>query len=211
MTNYKDYWNTQFSKYNYVWGKTHSKSAETALSLFRRHKVNKILVPGSGYGRNSKLFSTSGFDVTGIEISEEACILAQEYDPATKVYNGSFLDDNFVQAQYGGIYCFNVLHLFLKADRTVFINKCSQVLIKNGFMFFTVISDQDESFGQGKEIEKSTFAVKPDKILHFFTLDDLKEHFKEFDILETGSLEDQVTHTLYGMKSYKIRYIFLCS
>ena len=79
----------------------------------------------------------------------------------------------------------------------------AQYLSQMGFMFFTVISDQDESFGQGKEIEKSTFAVKPDKILHFFTLDDLKEHFKEFDILETGSLEDQVTHTLYGMKSYR--------
>ena len=69
MANYINYWNTQFSKYNHIWGETHSKSAEMALSLFRKHKVNKILVPGSGYGRNSKLFSTSGFDVTGIEIS----------------------------------------------------------------------------------------------------------------------------------------------
>jgi SAM-dependent methyltransferase len=100
MANYKDYSNTQFSKYNHIWGESHSKSAEIALALFRRHKVNKILVPGSGYGRNSKLFSTSGFDVTGIEISEEACALAQEYDPATKLYNGSFLDDDLVQGHY---------------------------------------------------------------------------------------------------------------
>ena len=39
MVNYKDYWNTQFSKYNHIWGETHSKSAEIALSLFRKHKV----------------------------------------------------------------------------------------------------------------------------------------------------------------------------
>jgi 2-polyprenyl-3-methyl-5-hydroxy-6-metoxy-1,4-benzoquinol methylase len=210
MANYKNYWNTQFSQYNHIWGETHSKSAEIALSLFRQHKVNKILVPGSGYGRNSKLFSTSGFDVTGIEISEEACALAQEYDPDTKLYNGSFLDDNVVHGQYQGIYCFNVLQLFLKADRIRLVQKSAQLLSGQGLMFFTGISDQDESFGQGNEVEENTFAVKPDKILHFFTLEDLKNHFEGFRILEVGDLEDQVSHTLYGLKKYRIRYIWVC-
>jgi 2-polyprenyl-3-methyl-5-hydroxy-6-metoxy-1,4-benzoquinol methylase len=211
MTNHKRYWDTQFSKHSHIWGETHSKSAELALSLFRQHKISKILVPGSGYGRNSKLFSTAGFDVTGIEISDAACTLAQEYDPATKVYNGSFLDDNLVRDQYEGIYCFNVLQLFLKADRIRFIDKCAQVLTPNGFMFFTAISEQDEYYGQGKEIEENTFAVKPDKILHFFTVDDLREHFAEYSILKEGNLQDQVIHDLYGLKTYQIRYIFVCN
>jgi SAM-dependent methyltransferase len=210
MLNYKAYWDAQFSKHQYIWGETPSKSAEIAFSLFRKHTVNKILIPGSGYGRNSKLFSTAGFEVVGIEISEEACTLAQEYDPATKVYPGSFLDDNLVQDSYEGIYCFNVLQLFPKADRIALIQRSAQVLAPNGFMFFTGISDQDASFGRGRELEKNTFAVTPEKILHFFTLEDLKEHFEGFKILETGSLEDQVTHTLYGLKSYQIRYIFVC-
>jgi 2-polyprenyl-3-methyl-5-hydroxy-6-metoxy-1,4-benzoquinol methylase len=209
MLNHKAYWDAQFSKHHYIWGVTPSKSAEVALPLFRKHKANKILIPGSGYGRNSKLFSTAGFDVTGIEISEEACNLAREYDPATKIYSGSFLDDNFVQDSYEGMYCFNVLQLFLQADRISFIDRSAQMLIPHGVMFFTAISDQDESFGQGQEIEKNTFAVKPDKILHFFTLDDLKEHFKGFEILDVGSVEDHVTHTLYGLKRYEIRYIFV--
>jgi len=209
MTNHEKHWDTQFAKHGHIWGETHSKSAEIALSLFRRHRVSKILVPGSGYGRNSRLFSTSGFDVTGIEISKEACFLAREYDPATKVYNGSFLDDDFAQTQYDGIYCFNVLQLFLKADRVRFIDKCARVLATNGFMFFIGISDKDEYFGQGKQIEENTFAVKPDKTLHFFTADDLGKHFKAFNVLETGSLQDQVLHTLYGSKTYQIRYIFV--
>jgi len=76
-------------------------------------------------------------------------------------------------------------------------------------MFFTGISDQDASFGQGEEVEENTFAVQPDKILHFFTLDDLKIHFEEFKILEVGDLEDQISHTLYGLKRYQIRYILV--
>jgi hypothetical protein len=78
-------------------------------------------------------------------------------------------------------------------------------------MFFTGVSDKDDSFGQGEEVEENTFAIKPDKILHFFTPDDLKTHFEGFEILEAGDLEDQVVHTLYGLKSYQIRYILACS
>lgn len=209
MADLKDYWNAQFAKYNHVWGETPSKSAEIALALFRKHEINKILVPGSGYGRNSKLFSTSGFDVTGVEISEEACTLAREYDPATKLYNGSFLDDDFVQGPYQGIYCFNVLQLFLKPDRTRFVRKSAQLLSPEGLMFFTGISDQDASFGQGEEVEPDTYAVKPDKTLHFFTPDDLKNHFEGFEILQVGELEDEVSHRLYGLKRYRIRYILV--
>ncbi len=210
MNNHKEYWNTEFSKHHYIWGKIPSKSADIALSLFREHKINKILVPGSGYGRNSKLFSTAGYDVTGIEISEEACTLAKIFDPATKVYNGSILDDKIVQDSFEAIYCFNVLQLFLKADRIKIINRKAQLLAKNGFMFFTGISDKDLSFGEGQEIEKNTFAVKPDKILHYFTFEDMKEHFKGFKIIKIGSLEDRINHSFYGIKTYKIRYIYVC-
>jgi SAM-dependent methyltransferase len=209
MTDHRDYWNAQFAKYHHVWGETPSKSAEIALSLFREHKVKRILVPGSGYGRNSKLFSTSGFDVTGIEISEEACALAREYDPGTKLYNGSFLEENLVPGPFEGIYCFNVLQLFLKPDRIRFVEKSAQLLSPKGLMFFTGISDQDTSFGQGEEVEENTFAVQPDKILHYFTLDDLKSHFEDFEILEVGELEDQVSHSLHGLKRYQIRYILV--
>ena len=52
MDNYRNYWDTQFAKYNHIWGETPSKSAGIALSLFRQHEVNKIL--GSGFGIWSK-------------------------------------------------------------------------------------------------------------------------------------------------------------
>ena len=209
MADNRAFWNAQFSRYSHVWGETPSKSAEIALALFRRHGINKILVPGSGYGRNSKLFSTSGFDVTGIEISEEACTLAHAYDPATKLHNGSFLEDDFGQGPFEAIYCFNVLQLFLKPDRTRFVRKSARLLSPKGLMFFTGISDEDASFGDGAEVEEHTFAVQPDKILHYFTVDDLKRHFEEFEVLEVGDLEDQVSHSLYGLKCYQIRYILV--
>ena len=114
-------------------------------------------------------FRHLGSNVTGIEISKEACALAQEYDPATKLHNGSFLDDDLVQGQYQGIYCFNVLQLFPKPDRIRFVRKSAQLLAPKGLMFFTGISDQDESFGQGEELRRIPLQLKPGKILHFFS------------------------------------------
>lgn len=209
MESLRHFWNGQFSKYHHVWGETHSHSAEIALAHFRRHAVHSILVPGCGYGRNTKLFSSSGFEVTGVEISDEACALAQAYDPATKVYHASFLDDEVLQVRFEGIYCFNVLQLFLKADRARFVRKSAEVLAPGGLMFFTGISDQDASYGQGAEVEENTFAVQPDKILHYFTPEDLQAHFDGFKVLEVGELEDQVSHSLYGIKQYRIRYLLV--
>ena len=82
----KEYWNNRFTDEGKIWGESPSRTAGYALKLFRKNNVKKILVPGSGYGRNSKLFSSSGFDVTGIEISEVAYNLAKEFDPLTSQF-----------------------------------------------------------------------------------------------------------------------------
>jgi SAM-dependent methyltransferase len=208
MHDQKHYWDIQFSEHNYIWGKAPSRSSEIALALFRHHKVNRVLIPGSGYGRNSKLFSSAGLDVTGIEISAAAYNLAKVYDPATKVYNASFFDHDFANTQYEAIYCFSILHLFLEKERKLFLEKCAQVLIPQGLLFFTVLSENDPYYGQGHRIEDHTFEIKPGKILHFFTERDLREHFAAFKILEIGDVEDQVIHSEHGSKSYNFKYIF---
>jgi len=46
------------------------KIAEYSLKLFQNKEIISILVPGSGYGRNSKLFSSNAFEVIGFKISE---------------------------------------------------------------------------------------------------------------------------------------------
>jgi SAM-dependent methyltransferase len=208
MNDQRAYWDDQFSKYGTLWGETHSRSAEVALALFRQHGVRKVLIPGSGYGRNSKLFSTAGFDVTGIEPSVAACQLARQFDPATRVVNASFFDHDFGCARYDAIGCFSVLHLFLESERRLFLEKCAQVLGPHGLLFFTVVSEHDRYSGQGQRLEDNTFEIKPGKILHFFTEPDLRQHFAAFEILEMSCVEEQVMHAEHGRKSYQLRTIF---
>ncbi len=205
--NYTEYWESRFSEEGKIWGESPSKSAHYALKLFLTHNVRTVLVPGSGYGRNTKLFSSSGFDVVGIEISQTAYQLANQFDPHSKFYNKSVLDMSFDNGEYDAIYCFNVLHLFRQNERELFLQECVSKLKERGLAFFTVFSDEEPSFGQGKETEKNTYESRPNRPVHYFTEDDLRKHFHDFEIIEIGIIQDPEDHG--GQPhTHILRYIF---
>ena len=203
-----EYWEKRFIDGGKIWGAKPSKTANCALELFQNHNLNKILVPGAGYGRNSKVFSDAFLEVTGIEISEFAINIAKKFNPKTQFFQGSVLDMPFSDDKYDGIYCYNVLHLFLKDDRISFLKKCYDRLKTNGFVFFVVFSDMEGSFGKGKRIEENTFESKPGRPIHYFTELDLKEHFKDYSALKVGVMEDSENHGELGPHIHLLRYIF---
>jgi SAM-dependent methyltransferase len=203
----KEFWEKRFNDEGKVWGELPSKSAYQALELFRKYGVNSILVPGSGYGRNTRLFSSSGFDVTGIEISTTACNLAKQFDPQTRVYEGSVLDMSFGPGVFDAIYCFNTLHLFCENDRRLFLQECLGKLGEVGLAFFTVFSEEEPSFGQGKEVESNTYESRPGRPTHYFTEEDLREHFRDFETIETGIVHEPEDHGGQA-HTHILRYIF---
>jgi len=194
MNSSKEFWDKRFDDEGKVWGELPSKSAYYAMEFFRKHDIKSILVPGSGYGRNTRLFSSSGFDVTGIEISGTAYNLAKQFDPASKVYEGSVLDMSFVPGTFDAIYCFNALHLFCENERKLFIQECVGKLGEQGLIFFTVFSEEEPSFGEGREVESNTYESRPGRPTHYFTEEDLREHFRDFEVVETGIVQEPEDH-----------------
>jgi hypothetical protein len=203
-----EYWDLRYQAEGKIWGEQSSKTAEYALQIFQAAGVKKLLVAGSGYGRNTKLFSAAGFTVTGVEIAFEACKMAMTYDPDTRVYNNSVLDMSFLPAKFDGLYSFNVLHLFKEVDRRRFIRQADIRVKKQHPLFFTVFSEKEESFGKGAETEKNTFESKPGRPVHYFSEQDLREHFRDFEIMETGLMEDAENHG-GGPHTHILRYIYV--
>ncbi len=203
----QEYWESRYLGEGKIWGELPSQSAHAALQLFLTHHVNTVLVPGSGYGRNTGLFSAAGFDVTGIEISETAYKMAGQFDPRSKFYQGSVLDMSFSKRRYDAIYCFNVLHLFRRQERELFLYQCIRKLNEPGLAYFTVFADTESSFGQGQETEPNTFESKPGRPVHYFTDSDLRQQFHRFEIIETGIIKDPEDH---GGQAHvhTLRYIF---
>jgi SAM-dependent methyltransferase len=204
----KEYWESRFLTEGKIWGELPSLSAHYALVLFLENDVKSVLVPGSGYGRNAKLFSTLGLDVTGVEISETAFKMASQFDPESKFYHGTVLDMSFDNRKYDAIYCFNVLHLFRQQERESFLRECFSKLKDKGLACFTVFSNEEESFGQGNETEPDTFESKPGRPVHYFTEEDLKQHFHRFEIMDIGTLEDPENHGGHA-HVHILRYIFV--
>jgi len=201
------YWDKQFGQNSCIWGDEPSIATNIALSIFKEKQIKSILIPGVGYGRNSKVFTSTGFDVTGVEISSTACRLAQKYDPSLKLLNSSIFEIQLPEEEYDAVFCFDVLHLFLKGDRDKFIRKCEKLVKPGGFLFFTVLSEHDDYFRNGAEVEANTFEVKPGKLIHFFSKLDLENSFAQFNKLQEGEILDSVSHAQHGQKEYRIRYI----
>jgi len=204
----KAFWNKRFQNEGNVWGGYPSATAVFALELFSQHRVRNILVPGSGYGRNTKLFSGNDFQVSGIDISVVACELARKFDPLTEFHNGSVLDMSFIVDTYDAIYCFNTLHLFYENERAIFAGEIAGRLKEGGLAFFTVFSENEPSFGKKRSIEKNTYESRPGRPTHYFSDDDLRWHFRDFIILLTGVFDEWENHS-QGAHVHRLRYVFV--
>lgn len=204
----KEYWESRFLIEGKIWGELPSLSAHYALVLFLENDVKSVLVSGSGYGRNTKLFSTSGLDVTGVEISDTAFKMASQFDPDSKFYCGTVLDMSFDNRKYDAIYCFNVLHLFRQPERELFLKECVSKLKDKGLAYFTVFSNEEESFGQGNETEPDTFESKPGRPVHYFTENDLRQQFQQFELMDVGTFKDPENHGGHA-HVHILRYIFV--
>jgi SAM-dependent methyltransferase len=201
-----EYWEERFLAEGRIWGNTPSRTAAHALELFRRYGVRTVLVPGAGYGRNTRLFTEAGLAVTGVEIAAAACEMAKEYDTLTQFYNANALDMSFLDEKYDAVYCFNTLHLFLEKDRKILVRQCADRLSKGGIMYFTVFSEREESYGKGREVEKDTYESKPGRPAHYFTDTDLRRHFPGMEIIEMGLAEEPEDHG-EGPHTHILRYI----
>lgn len=205
----KSYWEKRFIEEGKIWRDNPSSTARHALVRFQSENVRSLLVPGSGYGRNTQVFSSTGMKVVGVEISQTAIEFALQFDSATQFHNISALDIETLDQTFDAIYCFNVLHLFREKERTLFLSNCFSVLRSLGVMYFVVFSDQESSFGKANEVEWNTFESKPGRPVHYFAKEDLLSHFVDFDIIETGLTEDKEIHGKQGEHTHRLRYV-LC-
>lgn len=201
------FWEERYRAEGKIWGDAPSPTALHAIRLFRKAGFRRVLVPGSGYGRNAMAFERAGFDVTGVEYSETAVRIARAACPSIRYCHGSVLDPLPADVPYDGIYCFNVLHLFRAGDRDRFLHNCLDVTRTGGGMFFVVFSEKDNSFGRGRETEKDTFESRPGREVHYFTRDGLLSAFAGMDIQKEGLVGEEEDHGEEGRHTHLLRYV----
>ena len=165
------------------------------LQDYNENGLQKILIPGVGYGRNAKLFIENGFDVTGIEISETAIQLARKNGLNFPIHFGSVMEMPFDESVYDGIYCYALLHLFDENERHQFLKNCYNQLRAGGIMVFVVVSKgYTKLHGNGKQISKDRFQIQNGLAVFFYDSISVKREFGMFGLIECREIEEPVKH-----------------
>jgi len=186
-----EFWETSFREKQEMWGWEPADSAIETLGLFKKYGLNKILVPGFGYGRNAKIFTDNGFKLTGVEISETAIDLAQKhFGKGVKVHHCSVSSMPFDQEKYDGIFSYALIHLLNEKERAKLIEDCYNQLRPEGYMVFVTISKMDFRYGQGKELCKDTYETWPGVTLFFYGSDSIQSDFGFYGLVDAEEINE---------------------
>lgn len=167
-----------------MWGRTPAEPALQVADFYAKTHLQKVLIPGFGYGRNAKAFIDKGLDVTGIEISQTAIDMAHDYlGPDILIHHGSVDDMPFDDVQYDGIFSHALVHLFDKEQRLRFYASCYRQLRMGGYMAFSAISPNAPMYGNGVEIGPNRFRTEYGVDLFFYDEESIEEELNPFGLV----------------------------
>ena len=188
-----DFWEHNFKEKQTMWGFEPAESAIMVKDFFIKEKVNEILIPGIGYGRNARIFLENEINVTGIEISETAIRLARiENNLEIPIYHGSVADMPFDSKLYSGIFSYALIHLLNSRERKKFISDCYNQLIPGGYMFFATISKKDSLYVKGKPVSNERFEVMKGAKLFFYDKESINKEFKNHGLVDFSEIDEPI-------------------
>lgn len=186
-----EFWENAFKDKKEMWGPEPAHSAVLTKAFFAAQKVKKVLIPGIGYGRNAGVFMEAGMTVTGIEISPTAIGLAHNHFGDTlKIYQGSVTEMPFDDQRYDGIFCYGLIYLLGEAERKKILQDCYNQLAEGGFMVFTVITKEAETYGKGTRIGKDRFEMFGGLEIFFYDQAAVEAEFGPFGLFEITEVKE---------------------
>jgi SAM-dependent methyltransferase len=186
-------WENAFANNGLIWGFEPTKSAVLAKNYFATLKVQTVLVPGVGYGRNAKAFLDAGMSVIGIEISATAIALARsELKLDIPIHHGSVVDMPFDDREYDGIFCYGLIYLLAPDARAKLLRDCYEQLTPGGSMIFTVISKRAPMYGRGSQLGEDWYEVFPGVQMFFYDANSVEREFAPFGLLDSCEVDEPV-------------------
>ena len=197
-----EFWEEAFKSKQEMWGLEPAKSAILTNDFFVSNGIKNILIPGIGYGRNAQIFRDNGMTVTGIEISQTAIDIAKKhFGNDLIIYYGSVTEMPFDNKQYDGIYCYALIHLLGKDERAKLIEDCYNQLTENGYMAFTTITKDAQTYGQGAYIGRDRFEMFGGVKMFFYDRETIQEEFGNAGLFEITEVTEN--YPFYLIKCQK--------
>lgn len=179
------YWNKKFSKGD-IFGQRPTVLAREFVNFVKKKDMKKVLDLGCGQGRDCIYFFKNNFEVTGLDISDEAInFLKNEYGDINWVLGDNRELSVFNDSSFDAVYSNLSLHYCTKSEFVKVVSSVFNILKPGGFLFCTLKNIKDKNFGKGKEVERNVFEVHGGVIRHFFEKGEIKNALKnKFEIIK---------------------------
>jgi SAM-dependent methyltransferase len=148
---------------------------------------------GCGAGNYAVWMAQQGFDMTGIDISTHAQMLAralaEEKNVSCRFVEADLLDglDEFHES-FDFAYDYELLHHIYPEDRPAYVKTAHNVLKPGSLHLSVCFSEQDPGFGSGEKFRTTPIGT----VLYFSSEKELKKLFEPyFEILELTTREIQ--------------------
>ena len=181
-------WESKYKQREKLW----SENPDAKLmQYFDLVMPGKLLDLGIGEGRNSIPFALNDFKIDGVDFSETAIKHCKE-----RFHNSHNIDlkccdlreYSIKRDNYSLIIASNVLNFFKKSELDEVIKGIKDGLKKGGIVYLCVFSTLEPNYKKLKnsalEVEENTFFIEKRNIYkHFFTKEEIKEYFSDFELL----------------------------
>ncbi len=178
-------------EYRHVtWGGPRSISS---LEEYVLSPTSRILDAGCGNGRYllplSRKYDVVGIDVAAAGVSKADAYIKKSGQEASLLVS-TITELPFSEGSFDAIICYGVLQHLFENERHQAIREFKKVLKPGALVFFEVFGVGDMRYG-GKEVEKGTFVRKGGIIYHYFSENELRSLFSEFEIVSIENVKTE--------------------
>ncbi len=149
----------------------------------------KVIDLGCGAGNYAIYLAEQGFDVTGIDISEEALVIARN-KAREKLVKCTFLTADLIGnlgvagGNYDFAYDWELLHHIFPEKRKTFAENVHKLLGPSALYYSVCFSEKDPHFGGCGRYRKTPLGT----VLYFSSENELKALFEPFFIIEEAKI-----------------------
>jgi SAM-dependent methyltransferase len=175
-----------------------------------RRKVGRVLDAGCGNGRHVVFLAEQGFDVYGIDISEEAIEIASAWlakeGLKANLQVGDLRKLPFANDYFDVVISFGVLdHITFPQAKAAF-QEIKRACSKGAYLYITLRATEDSECGRGREVDRNTFILQEGYekgiVQHFFDLGEIEQLLDGFRIFDIECHEERFPDVFTVDKSF---------